>query len=241
DRRARPPRRTSRSRARGDKAGPCRHRRREGPRKRRESSLRPPCDPSLPTAQDPKCRVETTENPRQDRDEEDAGDLPLRRRPSCRGRAGRARPPAAKKPPPRGGGTSRGPRGGGPLRAEPEVEGLGRQLQRSHPGAAGSLREGLGETLTVMALKVPPTLSRTLRSTNAIESMIEICHDHSANVKRWRDGQMALRWCAAGMVEAGKQFRKVNGFLHLPALRTALDDYAERGVTPIDYNKEDAA
>jgi hypothetical protein len=74
-----------------------------------------------------------------------------------------------------------------------------------------------------------------------IESMIEICRDHSANVKRWRDGQMALRWCAAGMVEAGKQFRKVNGFLHLPALRTALDDYAERGVTPIDYNKEDAA
>jgi hypothetical protein len=40
--------------------------------------------------------------------------------------------------------------------------------------------------------------------------MIEICRDHSANVKRWRDGQMALRWCAAGMVEAGKQFRKVN-------------------------------
>ena len=74
-----------------------------------------------------------------------------------------------------------------------------------------------------------------------IESMIEICRDHSANVKRWRDGQMALRWCAAGMVEAGKQFRKVNGFLHLPALRAALDDYVERGVTPIDYNKEDAA
>ena len=57
--------------------------------------------------------------------------------------------------------------------------------------------------------------------------MIEICRDHSANVKRWRDGQMALRWCPAGMVEAGKQFRKVNGFLHLPALRTALDNYID--------------
>ena len=71
--------------------------------------------------------------------------------------------------------------------------------------------------------------------------MIEICRDHSANVKRWRDGQMALRWCAAGMVEAGKQFRKVNGFFHLPALRTALDDYVERGVTPIEYDNENAA
>ena len=34
---------------------------------------------------------------------------------------------------------------------------------------------------------------------------------------------MALRWCAAGMIEARSQFRRVNGHLHLPALRTALD------------------
>jgi len=34
---------------------------------------------------------------------------------------------------------------------------------------------------------------------------------------------MALRWCAAGMIEAGKQFRRVNGHLHLPALRAALE------------------
>ncbi len=53
--------------------------------------------------------------------------------------------------------------------------------------------------------------------------MISICRDHSSNVKRWRDGQMALRWCAAGMIEAGKQFRRVNGHLHLKTLRTALE------------------
>jgi putative transposase len=45
--------------------------------------------------------------------------------------------------------------------------------------------------------------------------MIEICREHSKNVKRWRDGTMALRWCAAGMLEAGHQFRRVNGHLHL--------------------------
>jgi putative transposase len=127
------------------------------------------------------------------------------------------------------------------LRAEAELTELARQLQKNHPGAAGSLREGLAETLTVMRLKIPPTLARTLRSTNAVESMIEICRDHSTNVKRWRDGEMALRWCAAGMGEATKQFRKVNGFLHLPALRKTLDAYVAAGVTPIDYNKEDAA
>jgi putative transposase len=71
------------------------------------------------------------------------------------------------------------------------------------------------------AAGVPPTLARTLRSTNTIESMISICREHAGNVKRWQDGQMALRWCAAGMVEAGKQFRRVNGYLHLPALQAA--------------------
>ncbi len=36
---------------------------------------------------------------------------------------------------------------------------------------------------------------------------------------------MALRWCAVGMIEAGKQFRRVNGHLHLPALRIALNEH----------------
>ena len=124
------------------------------------------------------------------------------------------------------------------LAAQAELEDLARQLSKSHPGAAGSLKEGLAETLTVNRLGVPPTLARTLRTTNPIESMIEICRDHAANVKRWRDGQMALRWCAAGLVEAGKQFRKVNGFLHLPALRKALEaEVAKKAVTPGKYDQ----
>ena len=107
--------------------------------------------------------------------------------------------------------------------AEAQLEALANELQRTHPGAAGSLREGMGETLTVLRLGVSPMLARTLRSTNCIESMISIARTHSSNVKNWQNGTMALRWCAAGMIEAGKQFRRVNGHLHLPALRTALD------------------
>jgi putative transposase len=84
----------------------------------------------------------------------------------------------------------------------------------------------LSETLTVLRLAVPPTLARTLRSTNSIESMISIARTHSRNVKHWQSGNMALRWCAAGMAEAGKQFRRVNGHLHLAALRRALDAHA---------------
>jgi putative transposase len=122
------------------------------------------------------------------------------------------------------------------LVAQAELEALARELDRSHPGAAASLREGLAETLTIIRLGVPPTLARTLRSTNSIESMIAICRDHAANVKRWQDGQMVLRWMAAGMGEAAEQFRRVNGYLHLPALRSALE--AIITVTPAE---EDAA
>jgi putative transposase len=109
------------------------------------------------------------------------------------------------------------------LQAQSQLEALARELERTHPSAAASLREGLAETLTVLRLRVPPTLARTLRSTNSIESMISICREHAKNVKRWRDGTMALRWCAAGMAEAAKQFRRVNGHLHLPSLRAALE------------------
>ena len=88
----------------------------------------------------------------------------------------------------------------------------------------------------MLRLGVPPTLTRTLRSTNMIESMISICRDHARNVKNWQDGQMAPRWCAAGMLEAGKQFRRVNGHLHLPALRTALGRVTAETVAPDRQN-----
>jgi putative transposase len=102
------------------------------------------------------------------------------------------------------------------LTARAQLEALARELDRTHPGAAASLRERLAETLTVLRLGVPPTLARTLRSTNSIESMISISRTHARNVKHWQSGNMALRWCAAGMAEAGKQFRRVNGHLHPP-------------------------
>ena len=127
------------------------------------------------------------------------------------------------------------------LEAEAALLTLAKELDRTHPGAAASLREGLHDTLTVLRLDVSPTLARTVRSTNCIESMISVCREHAGNVKRWRDGQMALRWCAAGMVEAGKQFRRVNGHLHLPTLRAALEREAAKNVVPDVHNDQVSA
>ena len=130
-----------------------------------------------------------------------------------------------------------------PLAGQGDLEALAKELGHTHPGAAGSLREGLAETFTVARLGVPPTLARSLRSTNIIESTIEICRDHSRNVKRWESGTMALRWCAAGMAEAKKQYRRVNGHLHLKQLRIALEAHVATTVTPDHYSakKEVAA
>ena len=120
------------------------------------------------------------------------------------------------------------------LDAQAQLNALARDLDKTHPSAAASLREGLAETLTVLALDLPPTLARSLRSTNAIESMIGICREHAKNVKHWQDGRMAMRWCAAGMIEAARQFRRVNGHLHIPALRAALERHvAEQNVSPM--------
>ena len=69
--------------------------------------------------------------------------------------------------------------------------------------------------------------------------MIEICRSHSANVKRWESGTMALRWCAPGLAEAKKQFGRVNGHVHLEALRGALDEHVTASATPPAYTAEE--
>ena len=70
---------------------------------------------------------------------------------------------------------------------------LAGELERTHPGAAASLREGLEETLTLQRLGIDGQLWRTLSSTNPIESMIEIVRRTSRNVKHWSSGDMCLR------------------------------------------------
>ena len=100
---------------------------------------------------------------------------------------------------------------------------LADELDRSHPGAAASLREGLEETLTLTRLGIRGQLKRTLESTNPIESMIEIVRRTSRNVKRWQSGDMCLRWTAAGMLEAERQFRKIIGYSDLAKLAIAVE------------------
>jgi putative transposase len=112
--------------------------------------------------------------------------------------------------------------------AEQALRRLAAKIERTHPDAASSLREGLVETITINALGVTGSLERTLASTNPMESTIDIVKAHARNVKRWRQGDMRLRWAAAGMLAAEKQYRRVNGYKQLDRLALAITAAIQR-------------
>src|SRR6476620_7745848 len=100
--------------------------------------------------------------------------------------------------------------------ADPEqglrnAKSLAAQLDKDYPSAAASLREGLEEMFTVARLGIDGRLAKTLTTSNPIESMISIARTTNRNVTRWRDGQMVLRWTAAGMLNAERSFRRIKG------------------------------
>ena len=117
-------------------------------------------------------------------------------------------------------------------RALSDLRALAGELERAHPGAAASLREGLEETLTLTRLGIRGRLKRTLESTNPCESMIECVRRSSRNVKRWQSGEMCLRWTAAGMLEAEHQFRRIIGYHDLAKLVVSIDNQREPANEP---------
>ena len=102
------------------------------------------------------------------------------------------------------------------------LQDLARRLDTDYPSAATSVREGLDETLTVLGLGLSERLQRSLATTNAIESLLSRTRHVQRHVKRWRGGTMVLRWVAAGVLEAAKGFRRVQGCQDMPALVAAL-------------------
>ncbi len=95
--------------------------------------------------------------------------------------------------------------------------------RQGEEGAAASLREGLEETLTVIRLKLPPTLRRSLATTNMIENVIGHVRRVGRNVKRWR-GDMRRRWTWLAIADAAQRFHRIKGFRDLPLLESALRD-----------------
>lgn len=107
-------------------------------------------------------------------------------------------------------------------RAKKQLLATIRWLQRLNPDAANSLREGMEETLTVVKLGLPELLRQTLATTNPIESALSVTRTVTGRVTRWRDGDMRLRWCTAGLLRAEQRFHRIDGYRHLSQLANAL-------------------
>jgi transposase-like protein len=113
-------------------------------------------------------------------------------------------------------------------KAERLLRNLARRLEQEAPGVSGSILEGLDEILTVIRLGLPPELRRSLACTNIIENALGTVRQTSRNVKRWRNAEMALRWTAAGLLEAKKTFRRLKAYRQMPILRRALEEHMRR-------------
>lgn len=116
-----------------------------------------------------------------------------------------------------------------PDRAIRSLNAYATALEKTHPGAAASLREGLEETVTIsrLGLVASDALWRTLRSTNPIEQSFSGCRANHRNVKRWQGGRHAMRWCAAGLQETSNGWRRVRGHRTLPLLDAALRHHVQ--------------
>jgi transposase-like protein len=97
-------------------------------------------------------------------------------------------------------------------------------LEREWPGAAASLREGLGELFTVSRLGLTSPLRRCLGTTNLIDNGHSAARDRMRRVKNWQSGEMALRWTAASFEAASKGFRRIMGYKDIWMLKAVLDE-----------------
>jgi len=106
--------------------------------------------------------------------------------------------------------------------AKRALERLYQELRIVNESAAASLAEGLDETLTLHRLQVFAELGVSFRTTNLIESVMARLEAKTHRVTRWKTSDQKLRWCAAALWTAERQFRCVKGYRSLPLLKLAL-------------------
>ena len=102
------------------------------------------------------------------------------------------------------------------------LEKLQGELDDRNQSAAGSLAEGLAETLTLHRLGLYGVLGRSLKTTNGLESVNALVEERCAKVDHWQNSSQRHRWLATALLDIKPRLRKVMGYRHLPTLRAAL-------------------
>ena len=106
--------------------------------------------------------------------------------------------------------------------ARAALETLHRELEDRNQSAAGSLKEGLDETLTLHRLGLDGVLGRSLKTTNCLESVNALVEERCAKVDHWQNSSQRHRWLATALLDIEPRLRKLMGYRHLPKLRDAL-------------------
>ena len=112
------------------------------------------------------------------------------------------------------------------------------ELDERNQSAAGSLAEGLDETLTLHRLGLFGVLGRSLKTTNSLESVNALVEDRCAKVDRWQNSSQRQRWLATALLDIEPRLRKVAGYRHLPKLRAEIK--RELKIDTTTANKEAA-
>ena len=102
------------------------------------------------------------------------------------------------------------------------LEKLQGELDDRNQSAAGSLAEGLAETVTLHRLGLYGVLGRSLKTTNGLESVNALVEERCAKVDHWQNSSQRHRWLATALLDIEPRLRKVMGYRHLPTLRAAL-------------------
>jgi putative transposase len=108
--------------------------------------------------------------------------------------------------------------------AKSALEAIVRELEERNLDAAGSLREGFEETLTLHRLGLFTRLGTSLKTTNCIESVMSQVETRCGKVSCWKNSSQKHRWLAATLLDVGPRLRRIRGYRNLPLLREALQE-----------------
>jgi len=96
------------------------------------------------------------------------------------------------------------------------------ELMLLNASAAGSLDEGLEETLTLHRLGIFEELGTSLKTTNAVESIHARVESRTAKVDHWKNSEQKQRWLATALLDLEPRLRRIRNYRALPLLRDAL-------------------
>jgi putative transposase len=96
------------------------------------------------------------------------------------------------------------------------------ELREINLSAAGSLDEGMEETLMLQRLGMFEKLGKSFKTTNCIENVNKSLGVYTDRVDRWQNSDQRQRWVATALLEIEPRLNCVMGHEHLKELREAM-------------------